>query len=223
MLTQRRDRSDRAERLRRAEGEVPAEDGLRRMDGHDEPDRAAGRIRSRRRAHEGGSAGRRQLQALRQQDLHHVRRARLHRQHRPPRACAHADAPPGVKGISLFVVPKFLVNADGSPGRAQRRALRIARAQARHSCEPDGGAGVRRQRRRGRLPRRRGESRPRVHVRHDESRALLGVGIAGRRHRRARVPARAATTRANACRAASSGTNDAPMRRSSAIPTSDGC
>jgi hypothetical protein len=26
------------------------------------------------------------------------------------------DAPPGSKGISLFVVPKFLVNADGSPG-----------------------------------------------------------------------------------------------------------
>jgi 3-(methylthio)propanoyl-CoA dehydrogenase len=26
------------------------------------------------------------------------------------------DAPPGVKGISLFLVPKFLVNADGSPG-----------------------------------------------------------------------------------------------------------
>jgi butyryl-CoA dehydrogenase len=26
------------------------------------------------------------------------------------------DAPEGVKGISLFVVPKFLVNADGSPG-----------------------------------------------------------------------------------------------------------
>ena len=26
------------------------------------------------------------------------------------------DAPPGVKGISLFVVPKFLVNADGSVG-----------------------------------------------------------------------------------------------------------
>lgn len=27
------------------------------------------------------------------------------------------DAPPGVKGISLFVVPKFLVNADGSLGQ----------------------------------------------------------------------------------------------------------
>jgi alkylation response protein AidB-like acyl-CoA dehydrogenase len=26
------------------------------------------------------------------------------------------DAPEGVKGISLFIVPKFLVNADGSPG-----------------------------------------------------------------------------------------------------------
>jgi alkylation response protein AidB-like acyl-CoA dehydrogenase len=26
------------------------------------------------------------------------------------------DAPPGTKGISLFVVPKFVVNADGSPG-----------------------------------------------------------------------------------------------------------
>ena len=32
------------------------------------------------------------------------------------------DAPEGVKGISLFVVPKFLVKPDGSPGRAQRRA-----------------------------------------------------------------------------------------------------
>jgi alkylation response protein AidB-like acyl-CoA dehydrogenase len=27
-----------------------------------------------------------------------------------------ADAPPGVKGLSLFIVPKFLVNADGSLG-----------------------------------------------------------------------------------------------------------
>ena len=34
------------------------------------------------------------------------------------------DAPEGVKGISLFVVPKFLVNADGIARRAQRRSLR---------------------------------------------------------------------------------------------------
>jgi alkylation response protein AidB-like acyl-CoA dehydrogenase len=26
------------------------------------------------------------------------------------------DAPPGVKGISLFIVPKFLINEDGTPG-----------------------------------------------------------------------------------------------------------
>ncbi len=26
------------------------------------------------------------------------------------------DAPPGVKGISLFIVPKFMINADGTPG-----------------------------------------------------------------------------------------------------------
>jgi len=32
------------------------------------------------------------------------------------------DAPPGVKGISLFVVPKYLVNADGT--RGQRNDLR---------------------------------------------------------------------------------------------------
>ena len=32
-----------------------------------------------------------------------------------------AGAPDNVKGISLFVVPKFLVNEDGSLGRAQRR------------------------------------------------------------------------------------------------------
>lgn len=30
------------------------------------------------------------------------------------------DAPPGVKGISLFLVPKFLVNPDGSPGERNR-------------------------------------------------------------------------------------------------------
>ena len=28
--------------------------------------------------------------------------------------------PAGIKGISLFIVPKFLVNADGSPRRPQR-------------------------------------------------------------------------------------------------------
>ncbi|SED27052.1 acyl-CoA dehydrogenase [Pseudomonas anguilliseptica] len=33
------------------------------------------------------------------------------------------DAPPGVKGISLFIVPKFLVNADGSLGKRNDMVL----------------------------------------------------------------------------------------------------
>ena len=53
-------------------------------------------------------------------------------------------APEGVKGICLFIVPKFLVDADGSARRAQRRLVRQHRAQARHQGEPDRGAAVRR-------------------------------------------------------------------------------
>jgi acyl-CoA dehydrogenase len=33
------------------------------------------------------------------------------------------DAPAGTRGISLFLVPKFLLNDDGTLGRAQRRVL----------------------------------------------------------------------------------------------------
>ena len=54
------------------------------------------------------------------------------------------DAPAGTRGISLFVVPKFLVNEDGSLGRAQRRALCEHRAQARHPCVSDLRDGFRR-------------------------------------------------------------------------------
>ena len=133
------------------------------------------------------------------------------------------DAPEGVKGISLFVVPKFLVNADGSARRAQRRALRVARAQARHPREPDRGDGLRRPRRRGRLPRRRGEPRPRVHVHHDEPRALLGrlegVGIAERAYQRAVAYARERVQgRPVGARQGRDG-----RRRSSSTPTSAGC
>ena len=95
---------------------VPAEDGLRRVDRHDEPDRAAGRIRSRRRAREGGPqadgsyviSGNKIFITYGDHDytdnIVHLVLART------------PDAPPGTKGISLFVVPKFLVNADGSLG-----------------------------------------------------------------------------------------------------------
>ncbi len=44
------------------------------------------------------------------------------------------DAPPGVRGISLFVVPKFLVGADGSPGpRNDLRPVAIERKLGIHA------------------------------------------------------------------------------------------
>ena len=57
-------------------------------------------------------------------------------------------APEGVKGISLFIVPEVPGQRRRLARRAQRRALRQHRAQARHQGEPDGGAAVRRPRRR---------------------------------------------------------------------------
>ena len=39
------------------------------------------------------------------------------------------DAPPGSRGISLFLVPKFLPDADGQPGAAQRLCARSSLEQ----------------------------------------------------------------------------------------------
>ena len=47
------------------------------------------------------------------------------------------DAPGGTKGISLFLVPKFLPKADGSARRAQRHPLRRHRAQDGHQGQRD--------------------------------------------------------------------------------------
>jgi 3-(methylthio)propanoyl-CoA dehydrogenase len=58
------------------------------------------------------------------------------------------DAPPGTKGISLFVVPKFLVERGRLPRRAQRREGGCAGAQARHPRLADRRHGLRRGRRR---------------------------------------------------------------------------
>ncbi len=43
------------------------------------------------------------------------------------------DAPAGTRGISLFLVPKFLVNDDGSLGSRNDVFCQSRRAQARHS------------------------------------------------------------------------------------------
>jgi len=47
------------------------------------------------------------------------------------------DAPAGTKGISLFLIPKFLVNRRWLARRAQRHLRQRHRAQARHACCPD--------------------------------------------------------------------------------------
>jgi hypothetical protein len=46
------------------------------------------------------------------------------------------DAPAGTRGISLFLVPKFLVNADGSLGARNDVRCQRHRAQARHHGSP---------------------------------------------------------------------------------------
>ena len=140
-------------------------------------------VRTPRRA-----AGRRQLQDLRHQDLHHLRRARHGREHRAPRAGARDRRARGREGHQPVRGAEVPGRQGRPPGRAQRRALREHRAQAGHQGQPDRRAAVRRPRRRRRLSRRPGEPRPGVHVHHDERRPLRG-GRAGHRDRRARLPA----------------------------------
>ena len=81
------------------------------------------------------------------------------------------DAPKGMKGISLFLVPKFLRQAGRLARRAQRRRLRLDRAQDGHQ-----GLGHLRHefRRRAGLAGRRAAQGHAGHVRHDEHRAPRG-------------------------------------------------
>ncbi|CDY78205.1 putative ABC transporter ATP-binding protein [Caballeronia glathei] len=142
------------------------------MDGHDEPDRAAGGLRSRARSHPRRAAGRRHLQGVRHENLHHLRRTRHGGEHRPSRAGAYPQRARRREGH--FAFPRAEVHGERRrhAQRAQRRALRIDRTQARHQGEPDRRAAVRRPRRRDRLSDRRGEPRARIHVHHDERGAL---------------------------------------------------
>ena len=118
---------------------------------------------------------RRHVPAHRQQDVDLRGRPRAGREHRPPGAGEDPRRPAGVKGISLFVVPRFLVGADGSRGERNDVALAglnhkmgyrgtvntlLNFGEGRHT--PGGEPG-----RRG-LPGGRAAPRPRLHVPHDE-------------------------------------------------------
>ena len=152
-----RDRRAARARLARAEGELSAEDGRRRMDRHHEPDRAALRHRSRPVAHQGGEAGRRQLQDHRHQDLHLGRRARPGREHRPSGAGAHRRRAGRHQGH--LAVRRAEVHGQGRrlARRAQRRHLRLDRREDGHPRQFDLRDELRR---RHRLAGRRGEPRP---------------------------------------------------------------
>ena len=109
-------RSHRPSRLRRTEAEVPAEDGRRHLVGTmnlTEPNAGSdlAAIASKAKAVGDGTylvSGTKIFITWGENDcaenIIHLVLAR------PP------DAPPGLKGISLFLVPKFLVNDDGSLG-----------------------------------------------------------------------------------------------------------
>jgi hypothetical protein len=92
------------------------------------------------------------------------------------------DAPTGVKGISLFVVPKFKVGRDGKLG-ARNALVRRDRAQDGHQGLGDVHDELRR---RGRLSHRRAEQGPQCDVHDDEHRTPRGRP-AGPRADRARV------------------------------------
>ena len=139
--------------------------------------------------------------------------------------------PPGVKGISLFVVPKFLVGRRRLARRAQRRRPGRAQPQDGLPGDDEHAAELRRGRahpgragRRGRLPRRRGAPRPDLHVPHDERGADRRRG--GRdRARLHRLPARARLRphpHAGPARRRE-GPRLARRCRSSSTPTSAGC
>ena len=181
-----RDRRDPGARHAGAEGALPAEDGGGRMDRHHEPHRAALRHRPRPDPHQGGEAGRRQLQDHRHQDLHLRRRARPGGEHRPSRAGAHRRRAGGHQGHLAVHRAEAAAQRRRLARRAQRRRLRLARREDGHPRQRHLRDELRR---RDRLADRRGEPRPARHV-HDDERGAAGGRRAGARDLRGRLPER---------------------------------
>ena len=134
-----RHRHARALRRRAAARDVPAEDGDRGVDRHDEPHRAAGRVRRRRPHHAGRAGGRRHVADHRAEDLHHLRRARPRRQHRPPRPRPRARCAAGDEGDLLLHRPQVprrrrrRASASATPSSACRSRTRWASTPARRA------------------------------------------------------------------------------------------
>ena len=114
------------------------------LDRHDEPDRAAGRLRRRRRPHPRRAAAR--TAATPSAGRRSSSPGATTTSPRTSatwcwRGCRTARRAP--RGISLFLVPKFVPDAAGRPGRAQRGARAVARAQDGPARQPHLRHGVR--------------------------------------------------------------------------------
>ncbi len=133
------------------------------------------------------------------------------------------DAPEGVKGISLFVVPKFLVNADGSLGARNdvhcvslEHKLGIHASPTAVMAYGDHGGAI------GYLVGE--ENRGLEYMFIMMNLARFSVGMEGVGHLRARLPARGGVSRRSACRAGRSAATGARSgRRSSSTRTSAAC
>ncbi len=133
-------------------------------------------------AHQGGEAGRRQLQDHRHQDLHLGRRARSGRQHHPSGAGAHRRRARRHQGHLAVRGAEDHGQGRRLAGRAQRRLLRLDRREDGHPRQRHLRDELRR---RHRLADRRGEPRPARHVHDDERgaarRRRAGSGAVGGR------------------------------------------
>ena len=212
------DRGAGAPRARRGQGALPAEARRRRLDRHDEPDRAAGRLGRRRGPQPAPS---RWATA--------ATRSPGRRSSSPgatttsPRTSATwcwrgcRTAAPGTRGISLFLVPKFLPDADGRPGVRERGARAVARAQDGAARQPDLRDGVRRAPR-GWLIGAPHQGMAAMFTMMNNAR--LGVGVQGLAPGRRGAAGGARPSRASAGRG---GRRSRRCRRSSAMPTCGGC
>ena len=122
-----------AARVGGAEGALPAQAHRRAMGRHHEPDRAAMRHRSRSGAHP-----RRRRRPTAATGSPAPRSSSPPASTISPRtsfiSCWRASTArrQGTRGISLFIVPKFLPDADGDARRAQRGVLRLDRGEDGH-------------------------------------------------------------------------------------------
>ena len=132
----RRRRGDRAPASRRAEAALSAEDGRWRVDGHDEPDRTAGRLRSRRQCAPGPEpeGDHYRISARRSSSPGATTTGRNIVHLVLARTARRAGGP---QGISLFIVPEVPGQRGRHLGARNDVALRLDRAQARHPRQPD--------------------------------------------------------------------------------------